>query len=248
MEMEEKRMTAILFDIDDTLYDQVTPFGQALAQTFPHMTGITAAALFKARSRHSEDSFRRVLAGEMTMEEMYYYRIRMAFAEFQIAVAEEEAMAFQRAYEDCQEHLTLPQTMERLLAWCRERQVVLGIISNGPADHQRAKTETLGMGRFISPEHIIISGEEGVVKPDIRIFRIAEKRLGLDPGTTDIWYVGDSFENDIMGAKQAGWKAIWLNRRRRPLPEQLIRPDRSAYDDEELFAVIREIVKEEDRV
>lgn len=48
-------------------------------------------------------------------------------------------------------------------------------------------------------------------KTDKRIFSRAAERMGILP--QEICYVGDSFENDIVGAKAAGWNAVWYNHR-----------------------------------
>lgn len=54
----------------------------------------------------------------------------------------------------------------------------------------------------------IYSGDEGVSKPDIRIFELARRRAGLTGGR--ILYVGDSVEHDIRPARQAGWSAALI--------------------------------------
>ena len=57
-------------------------------------------------------------------------------------------------------------------------------------------------------------------KPDTRIFRLVEQRLGLAP--EEIVMVGDSPHDDIAGAKKAAWKAIHLTSREHtclPAPE-----------------------------
>ena len=47
------------------------------------------------------------------------------------------------------------------------------------------------------------SSAVGISKPDERIFHmVCESGL----------YVGDSYENDVIGAKKAGWDVIWLNK------------------------------------
>lgn len=236
------RKIAILFDIDDTLYDQVVPFGKAVKTVFPGLTGVSYETLFQRRAYHSEVSFRMALNHEMTMEEMYRYRVQKTFVEFGVVVSDEDAMAFQEAYEQSQKQLELSSVMERLLDECRERGVILGIISNGPAEHQMQKARTMGMARWIPEEWTVVSGAVGIVKPDLRIFRLAEERMDLDPETMDIWYVGDSFANDIAGAAGAGWKTIWLNRRGKQRPEDSVVPDVTVSGDEELYRVVKQIV------
>lgn len=59
--------------------------------------------------------------------------------------------------------------------------------------------------------NMIVSGEVGLVKPEKEIFELAEKRMGLDKATT--YYIGDSFQHDVIGAKNVGWQAVWSNHR-----------------------------------
>ena len=68
-----------------------------------------------------------------------------------------------------------------------------------------------GLLKWIPRERVFVSGDLGAAKPEPEIFRIIEKRLGLQP--EEIWFAGDSYANDVTGAKRAGWKSLWLNRR-----------------------------------
>jgi putative hydrolase of the HAD superfamily len=44
-------------------------------------------------------------------------------------------------------------------------------------------------------------------KPHRRLFDLATQRMGEEPGR--IWFVGDSFENDVCGAAAAGMVPVW---------------------------------------
>ena len=37
---------------------------------------------------------------------------------------------------------------------------------------------------------------------------LVENEMGHDP--EDSYYIGDSYRNDVVGAKMAGWNAIWV--------------------------------------
>ena len=79
----------------------------------------------------------------------------------------------------------------------------------------------------------------GVGKPDVKIFRMAEEKWGMKPENT--FMIGDSLENDIAGAKNAGWKTIWMNHHRYTVPEGMEKPDYIAYTEEELRKLIVQI-------
>jgi putative hydrolase of the HAD superfamily len=55
----------------------------------------------------------------------------------------------------------------------------------------------------------VLSEEIGIRKPDPRIFQYAADALRIRPA--ECLYVGDSYRNDIIGAKTAGMQACWYN-------------------------------------
>ncbi|HXH61298.1 MAG TPA: HAD-IA family hydrolase, partial [Fimbriimonadaceae bacterium] len=57
---------------------------------------------------------------------------------------------------------------------------------------------------------VVASLEEGVEKPDPRIFQIALERLGVPPESA--LHVGDNPVDDWQGAKSAGIKALVIDR------------------------------------
>jgi len=54
-------------------------------------------------------------------------------------------------------------------------------------------------------DFIVVSGEEGIVKPDAHIYRLAAERLGVLPG--ECLFIDDSEEN-IAGAQAAGMQTL----------------------------------------
>lgn len=89
------------------------------------------------------------------------------------------------------------------------RGVALGLLSNwGPWLRDVLEHEGLA-ARFAS---VVISGEEGVAKPDLEIFRRALARLGVraDPGVA---YVGDDLEADVVPSRQLGITSVLVDRR-----------------------------------
>jgi len=63
---------------------------------------------------------------------------------------------------------------------------------------------------------IFTTRELGTRKPDLEFFRQVESVLGVHPD--QIVMVGDRFSEDVLGAKRAGWKAIWYNPEGEPAP------------------------------
>ncbi len=88
----------------------------------------------------------------------------------------------------------------------------IGLVTNGPAEVQRAKIALLEVEPLV--DFVLVSGEFGAWKPDPAIFAEA-LRLGGAPAAEAV-FVGDSAEHDIAGARAAGIRTIWVNRTGRP--------------------------------
>jgi putative hydrolase of the HAD superfamily len=65
--------------------------------------------------------------------------------------------------------------------------------------------------------------EEGHAKPDTPIFLATCERLGAEPG--QVLHVGDDPLLDVMGARRAGLRSCWINRKKDSWPLGLPRPD-----------------------
>lgn len=82
-----------------------------------------------------------------------------------------------------------------------------GVISNWDSSLHRI-LETLGISHRL--DFVIASLEHGIEKPDKKIFQIAEQVGSFEPD--EVLHVGDSYEDDVVGAKSAGWRALLLDR------------------------------------
>lgn len=214
---EEIRKKAVLFDVDDTLYDQTVPFMEAYAQYFGPDAPVPARIIYPVTRKYSDQMFSRAMAGVITMDEMYICRVQKAFDDFGVSISDEEALAFQRLYASRQNYIRMSPLMEEILEYCSGK-ADLGIITNGPADRQWDKVKSLQAERWIPHENIFVSAEAGAEKPDRKIFDYAKKKMRLEE--TEIWFVGDAYPLDVEGALNAGWNAVWMNRRNREMPEQ----------------------------
>jgi putative hydrolase of the HAD superfamily len=87
------------------------------------------------------------------------------------------------------------------------REFKLGVVSNGFPDVQYRKLETMGLLEIFSC--IVLSEELCIRKPDTGIFKQATILMHVQP--SECLYVGDSFVNDVIGAKNAGMQTCWFN-------------------------------------
>ncbi|MBR2826911.1 MAG: HAD family hydrolase [Erysipelotrichaceae bacterium] len=82
----------------------------------------------------------------------------------------------------------------------------LGIVTNGVTYSQRLKIRNCHIEDYF--EHIVVSEDAGIKKPDPGIFEYACRQFGLKP--EECLYIGDMISNDVYGAVKAGMKAIWI--------------------------------------
>ena len=229
-------MIGLVFDVDDTVYEQIVPCENAYKSLFD--MDIDIEKFYLLSRYYSDVKFEASRNGEMTMDEYHIYRIQEAAKDLGVCLTAEQALSMQKEYKKNQQKLQMSNTTISILELAKENNVKLGIITNGLSEHQWAKIKALGIESWISRENIIVSGDYGINKPDVRIFEIMQEKLQLP--NASLYYIGDSIENDIVGANNADWKGIWINRYKRKLPED-IEIYKIAENNRELFEIIKEI-------
>ncbi len=98
-----------------------------------------------------------------------------------------------------------PETMSTLIH-LKAQGYHLGVISNGITIKQYEKLVRLGLHHFF--HSVITSQEAGVEKPDIAIFELAMKTMGCKAENSVM--IGNSFNDDVLGAINAGMSAVFL--------------------------------------
>lgn len=200
---------AVIWDIDDTLYDYS---GSDRASALRHFDaegllggyGSPEAAL--ARWEEVADAaYHRFLAGELTFDEHRRERAR-AFLGTPVSDAEADAW-FGRylAHREVTDSL-FPDVLPALDALAGHYRH--GLLSNSTQPLQDRRLRALGVrDRF---EMLLCSDQLGCSKPAPEAFHAACEAMGLPPA--QVAYVGDQPETDAAAAHAAGMHGIWLDR------------------------------------
>ncbi|WP_379132630.1 HAD family hydrolase [Paenibacillus sp. sgz500958] len=215
--MTNSKKLAVFFDLDDTLYNHLVPFQDAVKEVLGlEESCVDMAGLFHTVRHHSDLLWPRYLAGELGLEEIRLIRMELAFAEFGLPLAPGEAAKVQEVYIGRQYTIEMIEGVLLQLQRFITGGHIVGIITNGPEDHQWKKIQALGVDKLIPRERIFISDAVGIAKPDPEIFAYVNRMTGTTPD--QCLYVGDTWTNDVVGALEAGWKVCWYNPRgREPL-------------------------------
>jgi len=203
--------TAVLFDLDDTLFDHWSCTREALSALRERYAafGVMPLEAFEAEHGHLlEELHLKVLAGRLTVDDARIERFRRLFGHPGETVDDRLAQAAASTYREAYvSHWRPVAGALALLAAARERAAI-GVVTNNIASEQRQKIDACGFSPYL--DTVVTSEEAGVAKPDPRIFEIAIGRLGRPREETVM--VGDAWATDVAGARAAGLRAIWFNR------------------------------------
>lgn len=83
----------------------------------------------------------------------------------------------------------------------------LVLFTNGGSLNQRQKITASGLSKYFNDNYIFISEEIGFNKPNPKAFEYVSTHFQKD---TEFFMIGDHFENDILGAINFGWQAVYL--------------------------------------
>ncbi len=217
----------LIFDVDDTLYDLKEPFAKAhtllLKRKNIDEQSLCVDELFERSRVYSNIVLDAEYAGEIASEDAFHERIKRTYAEADIEISREDSIFFERDYREGQAQITLFPFMQEILECAGQRGIPCALLTNGNHNTQKKKIYTLGLERWIRPEHMFVSGDVGALKPDRKLFSFVQENLGV---TSDqIWYFGDTYEADIMGGAQVGWHCVWFNHRRLACPDTKTRAE-----------------------
>ena len=205
---------AVFFDLDGTLCNSDTAWSIAVRETFQlickHAPNVSEAALTKAWTTVNQKLFQQLDAGKCSMAEVRDSRFQCLFEELGLPAGKitEELNDFLSL-----RYLTSLRLYEDIAVLVELHPYHIGIITNGAHDNhtdsQLSKVKHLGLSERI--QSLTISGEIGVRKPNIEIFKVACERADVLP--EEAVFVGDTIQNDIVGANRAGMTSVLIDRK-----------------------------------
>ncbi|MDO8272771.1 MAG: HAD family hydrolase [Gammaproteobacteria bacterium] len=196
----------IFFDIDDTLLDYKTSQDlAALEFAKKYSTHIDNPEKFpKVWDEITARHMARYFSGELSFQEQRRCRIRESLG-LDLS-AQESDRVFDEYYQIYEESWRLFPDVESALL--KLSGYSMAVITNGDKEHQSYKLKKLGVIGYF--DDVITPACAGAPKPDLAIFQLAATRAGK--ARDECWYIGDNYRADYQGAKEAGYKSVWLNR------------------------------------
>lgn len=208
----EHLVKAILFDLDDTIFDHRHAVLESLKDVQKEFQCFAKYSLKDFEAMHSDVLERihlnDVLSGKMNIDEARAARFRLLFDTAGQPVNSDEHWTASRTYR--KRYMNTKRAVEgaaELLSGLHGK-AKLAIVSNNLLSEQVPKLKEIGFDKYF--DVLVTSAEAGVAKPDKRIFEIALEKLSVSPDEALV--IGDSFDKDIVGPFNAGIRSIWLDR------------------------------------
>ncbi len=198
---------AVLFDLDNTLYDREAAFGRWADAYLRDTLRLTDAG----EARRVRALITEMDADGYGSKAAIFERLHALYP----ALPDVPARSVDVFFDEFIAHITPEAETETLLDALAAAGLPFGVITNGSA-RQGRKIERLGLTR--RTDCLFVSETFGGKKPARAIFEAAASHLGVPPDK--ILFVGDNPAVDVLGAQAAGMKAAWLHRGH-PWPEGL---------------------------
>ena len=213
-------VTAVVFDVDDTLVPTAAAWEHAVASTAaqaaagnPGTSADAIAAAYREVSDHLWSRYGTALAPLGTVTAIREHVWDQALTACGIT-APGQARLTAAAFGAAQLAALQPDPrLPSLLAAARTRYRIAAC-TNGDASLARAKLTRAGVLRLL--ETVTCGMDEGVRKPDPELLRRCCRALGTSPASC--LHVGDDWGNDVIAASRAGLHPVWISTAEGPVP------------------------------
>ncbi|HVU14888.1 MAG TPA: HAD-IA family hydrolase, partial [Phototrophicaceae bacterium] len=196
-------LKAVLFDLDDTLYDHRYGSRAALNAVYQRFDCFQRISLDQLEREHTdllEHYHNRLLKGELTLDQARRARfgdLLRRYGDSDPAQVETVMTLYRNTYYGSERLVAgAVELLERL----RASGLKIALVTNNAVSEQMGKLERAGITPLI--DVLAISEGVGAAKPDPLIFHSALERLGC--AANEVVMVGDSWSADIVGAHGVG--------------------------------------------
>lgn len=204
---------AVIFDLDDTLYNYDAINGKAMDYTIKWFCNETRVSedefqkafvegrvLTKKYIRDCASQHNRIIYFQKTLECLGFNPIKYSLELYEIY------------WEYMLNNMCLEKGADTLMQRLKESGIKIAICTDLTTHIQHRKLRKLLIADYID---VFVSSEEAdAEKPDTKIFNLVISKLNVKPH--EAIHVGDSYEKDVIGASNAGIIPVWFNPSKKP--------------------------------
>jgi putative hydrolase of the HAD superfamily len=184
MDMKVDVNTVIVFDLDDTLYNELD-----------YLISACKFIACKVDPENSEELFSLMLSLYKNKQDVFKY----LEAKYSI-----ELLKLLTYYRDHFPDIKLFPDVLELFQSIKNNAGKLALLTDGRSVTQRNKIKSLGLENIF--DYISISEEIGFEKPSLQGFKLIEKKFN----SIDYIYIGDNLLKDFIAPKKLKWGTICL--------------------------------------
>ncbi len=206
-----RKVKTIIFDLDDTLYDQQKAHRLALeelANNWEIFENTEFNGLLKAFHEADESAMHKFRDG-IPIDEIRQERSSELLQILEIDTKHSEELTTK--FYDLYPSQDAPIDGAKQLIQNLSKHYQLGLITNSSKGVQMKKLDAIEIKDHF--DFVIFSEEVGSRKPDEEIFLSALNYMNCK--AKNCLYVGDSYESDVIGAKNIGMQSCWFNKENR---------------------------------
>ncbi|MCI6893734.1 MAG: HAD family hydrolase [Bacteroidales bacterium] len=197
----------IVFDLDDTLYNEVD---------FVY-SGYNAVSQYVAEEYGYTDALK-VLKQAFQAHKNPFDELADAMKPKTIDIPK-----LLEIYRFHKPQLTLSRTAEITLDYLQGEDAILCMITDGRSITQRNKIEALGLNKYFTDDNLIISEEFGVEKTDKRPFQYFMDKY---KEAKHFYYIGDNTAKDFFWPNRMRWTTICLEDKGKNIHKQKFDSDK----------------------
>ncbi|WP_400078933.1 HAD family hydrolase [Winogradskyella sp. R77965] len=184
MDIKVDKNTVIVFDLDDTLYNELDYLKSAYQSI--------------AKSLDA-DGWKQLYSKMFSM-----YRSNINVFEILSEDFKMDKTELINLYRNHQPNIHLFEGVIEVIESIKSKSGKIGIITDGRSKTQRAKIDSLEILKYL--DHIVISDEIGSEKPSFDNFKAMEKAIS----GMQYYYIADNLKKDFVAPNALGWKSVAL--------------------------------------
>lgn len=205
----KKKLSAIYFDIDDTLYSTTSFSEKARANAVKEMV----RAGLKISEKECLEVLKEVISEFPKNYEMHFNKLLTRLGEETFKNINPNiiiAAGVVGYHETKHRELVIYEDVDEVLKILSKTKLKLGVITSGLISKQAEKIVRLGVNRYIDNSLVFITDECGYAKTNHKFYELAVKKLGFP--ASEIMHVGDNPISDIEPSNAAGMISVLVKR------------------------------------
>lgn len=214
--MKQIQAKEIFIDLDDTIWDftgnSKIALKEVMQKSVLKLTDEEYAKFLEAYLFKNNELWELYHYGKIEKDYLVTERFRYALAEINYKNDNIKGLSalLNESYLNTLAQLpTIVEGARELLEYLQKKYGKVGVLSNGFKGIQAMKLKSGGLDKYI--DLLVLSDEIGITKPLRGIFDYAMNKRGVKP--EEIVMIGDNYDADICGAKNAGWQTVFFNRK-----------------------------------